>query len=232
MRLEQYILETTQPTIKYTKEALLLVFKKLQRLMKHFNLFDIDDTTALNLLIKSFKNVGVKLEMGKKAGGVRKYLSHGEFGGNYGKDMPWLIQLQPGFSKVFRRFAKEKDMKNFLSPNKNPLFRELLETMSHEVLHADQYINSKTKAFDPDIIGIESTFSGSIEDYLKNPLEIEPYAQQAAVDMIRKGKSSYIGIFRDLFPKDGIVWRKFLKKYTFYLDILKTQGDIKPYNKK
>lgn len=231
MRLKSYINETTSPTVQYTKEALLLAFKKLQRLIKHFDLFDIDDKTALNLLIKSFKNLGVKLEMGKR-GGIRKYLSHGEFGGDYGKDLSWLIQLQPGFSKVFKKFAKEKDMKNFLNPNKNPLFRELLDTMSHEVMHADQFINSKTKAFDPDIIGIESTFGGSIEDYLKNPLEIEPYAQQAAIDMIRKGRSYYIGVFRDLFPKNGIVMKKFYKKYQYYLELLKTQGDIQPYNKK
>ncbi len=231
MRLQQYIIETTKPTVRYTRQALDKVFQKLQKIITQTNAFDIDDKLALKMLKIAFKDFGVKLEMGGK-GGVRKYTGEGEFGGDYGEGNAWLIKMQPGFSEVFKRFAKEKSMKNFLNPNKNPLFRELLEIISHEVLHADQYINSKTKAFDPDLHGIESTFGGSMEDYLKNPLEIEPYAQQAAVDMIRKGRSFYIGIFRSYFPKNGYIMKRFFKKYQFYLKILKTQGDIQPYNKK
>jgi hypothetical protein len=231
MRLKGYLKETTQPTVKMTIDALTIAFSKIQQIMGQVNLFDIDDKTAINLLRKGFDDISVKLEMGKQKGGVRKYLAGGEFGGQYGKDYAWLIKLLPDFSKVFRKFAKERGMKNFMSHSKNPLFREFVELVSHEILHSQQALNSAGRAFDPEVQGITSTYTGNMKEYLKNPLEIEPYAQQAAIDAIRKGHSVYIATMRDLFPPKSKVWKKFVKKYKFYMEILKKEGDIKPYKK-
>ena len=231
MRLRHYLNETTQPTVNMTIEALKIAFNKILQIMGKVNLFDIDDKTAITLLRKGFDDISVKLEMGKQKGGVRKYLAGGQFGGEYGKDYAWLIKLQPGFSKVFRKFAKEKGMKNFMNHSKNPLFREFVELVSHEILHSQQALNSAGKAFDPEVQGITTTYTGNMKEYLSHPIEIEPYAQQAAIDAIRKGHSVYIATMRDLFPPKSKVWKKFVKKYKFYIEILKKEGDIKPYKK-
>ena len=215
MRLQGYLKETTEPTVKMTLEALKIAFDHVKKVMEAAGdkLFDIDDETAVYLMQKGFDQVAVKVELGKKMrGGVRKYLAQGEFGGNYGKDYAWLIQMLPGFSKVFKRFAKEKDWKNFTNHNKNPLFREMLEMVSHEILHSQQALNSAGAAFDPELQGIT-------------------YAQQTAIDMIRKGKSVYIPVMRDLFPPSSKVWKKFIKKHKYYYELLKKQGDIVPLKK-
>ena len=234
MRLKQYITETTEPTVRQTTEAVAIAFKKMKQIieMGGDKFFDIDDKVALQIMRSGFDEVGVKLVMGKKKGGVRKYLAQGEFGGEYGKDYAWKIDLLPGFSKVFKRFAKERDWKNFLSPSKNPLFREMVEMLSHEILHSQQALNSAGAAFDANLQGIDSTWTGNMKEYLKHPLEIETYAQQTAIDMIRKGHSVYIPVIRELFPPSSKVWKKFVKKHKYYLELLKKQGDIQPYDKK
>ena len=232
MRLTQYLNEITEPTVRYTLENLKKGFERLGKTIQMKKLYEMDDKQAVKLLAKEFADIGVKIVLGKKAGGVRKYVGHGEFGGDYGKGLIVNIEMQPGFSKVFRRFAKEKSMKNFTNHVKNPIFREMLEVISHEIMHADQFLNSKGSAFDPDLIGIEDTYNGNMEDYLKNPLEIEPYAQQAAIDTIRKGHSFFVFLFKSYFPKNSPVLKKFLKKFIYYLELLKTQGDIQPYDKK
>lgn len=231
MRLKGYLTETTQPTVKMTIDALKIAFRKILQIMGQVDLFDIDDKTALTLLRKGFDDISIKLEIVKSKGGVRKYLAGGEFGGDYGKDYAWLIKLLPGFSKVFKKFAKEKGKREFMDHNKNPLFREFVELVSHEILHSQQALNSAGAAFDPELQGISSTYTGNMKEYLKNPLEIEPYAQQAAIDVIRKGGSIYIQTMRELFPIKSKVWKKFVKKYKFYIEILKKEGDIKPYKK-
>lgn len=233
MRLKGYLKETTQPTVKYTTEAVGIAFSKIKKIieMGGDKFFDIDDKTALMIMRAGFDEIAVKIDIGKKGKGVRKYLAQGEFGGNYGKDYAWKIDMLPGFSKVFKRFVKERDWKNFMSPSKNPLFREMVEMLSHEILHSQQALNSAGAAFDPEIQGITSTYTGNMKEYLKHPLEIETYAQQTAIDMIRKGHSVYIPVIRDLFPPSSKVWKKFVKKHKYYLELLKKQGDIKPWSK-
>ena len=233
MRLQIYLNESTEPTVKYTIEALKIAFSKIKQIieMGGDKFFDIDDKEALQIMRVGFDEVHVKLDIGKSGPGVRKYLADGEFGGNYGKDYVWKIEMLPGFSKVFKKFAKEKDWKNFMNHQKNPLFREMVEMLSHEILHSQQALNSAGKAFDPEVQGISSTYTGNMKEYLAHPLEIETYAQQTAIDMIRKGESVYITVMRDLFPTSSKIWKKFVKKHKYYYELLKKQGDIKPFKK-
>jgi len=233
MRLQSYLNEATEPTVKYTIEALKIAFGKIKQIieMGGDKFFNINDKEALQIMRSGFDDIHVKLDIGKSGKGVRKYLAQGEFGGNYGADYAWKIELLPGFSKVFKRFAKERDWKNFMNHQKNPLFREMVEMLSHEILHSQQALNSAGAAFDPEVQGISSTYNGNMKDYLKHPLEIETYAQQTAIDMIRKGHSVYIPILRDLFPTSSKVWKRFIKKHKYYYELLKKQGDIKPFKK-
>ena len=233
MRLQGYLKETTEPTVKNTIAALKIAFGKIKQIieMGGDKFFDIDDKIALQIMRAGFDEISVKLEIGKGGKGVRNYLAQGEFGGNYGKDYAWKIEMLPGFSKVFKKFAKERDWKNFMNHQKNPLFREMVEMLSHEILHSQQALNSAGAAFDPEVQGIESTYTGNMKEYLKHPLEIETYAQQTAIDMIRKGHSIYITTMRDLFPTSSKVWKKFVKKHKYYYELLKKQGDIKPFKK-
>ena len=129
MRLTQYLNEITEPTVRYTLENLKKGFERLGKTIQMKKLYEMDDKQAVKLLAKEFADIGVKIVLGKKAGGVRKYVGHGEFGGDYGKGLIVNIEMQPGFSKVFRRFAKEKSMKNFTNHVKNPIFREMLEVI-------------------------------------------------------------------------------------------------------
>jgi hypothetical protein len=234
MRLRSYLNESTEPTVKNTIEALKIAFSKIKQIieMGGDKFFDIDDKEALQIMRVGFDIIHVKLDIGGKGSkGVRKYLAQGEFGGEYGKDYVWKIEMLPGFSKVFKKFAKEKSWKNFMNHQKNPLFREMTEMLSHEILHSQQALNSAGAAFDPEVQGLSSTYSGNMKDYLAHPLEIEAYAQQTAIDIIRKGTSIYIPVMRDLFPTSSKVWKKYLKKYKYYLELLKKQGDIKSFKK-
>jgi hypothetical protein len=231
MRLKRHLKEATEPTVDMATKSLEHVFEKIRSIFSKVDLFDLDDNLALKILRSGFDNVGVKLEMGRKKGS-RKYIENAEFGGKYGGDYNWLIRMKPGFSKVFKKFATPRGWKLLEDPNKNPLLRELIEVLSHEIIHTKQAIDSSGAAFDPEIQGIDTTFSGNIKDYLKHPLEIEPHAQQAAIDTIRMGadKSPIIKNYKALFPPGSKVMKTFLKKYAFYLTALKAQGDIKPYN--
>jgi len=230
MKLQLYLTEITQPTVKMTTEVLTNVFKIIRSIFERYDLFDINDDLALRLMKHPFDTAGIKLVMGDKKGN-RKYISSGEFGGNYGGDYAWLIKMKPGFSKVFKRFATSRGWKYLEDPVKNPLFRELVEILSHEILHTQQALGSNGAAFDPEIQKMKSTYSGSYEDYLKHPLEIEAYAQQAAIDTIRKGEknSPVFQAYKEYFPKGSNILKKFLKKYSFYLSALKKEGDIKSY---
>lgn len=231
MKLRKYLKEATEPSVDMATEGIKLVFDNIRKILTHADVFDVDDDLALRLLRKGFDEFGVKLEMGGKRGSSRKYVSGAQFGGKYGGDYHWLIQMKPGFSKVFKKFATPRGWKYLTDPSKNPLFRELVEVLSHEIIHTKQALGSGGAAFDPEVQGIEATFTGNVKDYLKHPLEIEPHAQQAAIDTIRMGEknSPTLKNYKTLFPSGSNVLKKFLKKYKFYLDILQKQGDIKSY---
>ena len=230
MRLQRYLTEITDPSVDMAIESLKLVFNNIRGMLTKFDLFDVDDHLAMKMLKNGFNGIGVKLEMGGKRG-TRKYVVGGEFGGNYGGNYHWLIKMKPGFSEVFKKFATSRGWKYLEDPRRNPLMRELVEILSHEILHTKQALGSGGAAFDPELQGMTSTYTGNMKDYLKNPLEIEPYAQQAAMDTIRKGEknSPILKNYRSLFPSGSKVLKKFLKKYAYYLTILKKEGEIESF---
>ena len=119
MRLKQYLNEKTEPTVKLAIEAVGEAFSDIANIMSKMKgqLFDIDDETALTLLKRVFDRQKVKIELHKSKRGTRKYVADGEFGGEYGGEYVWRIRMLTGFSKVFKKFAKERGMRDFLNPN-------------------------------------------------------------------------------------------------------------------
>ena len=231
MKLKRYLIEITAPSVDMATQVLEVVFKDVRSLLTKIDAFDIDDHMALKILKTGFDKVGVKLEMGSDLKSVKKYISSAEFGGKYGSDYHWLIKMKPGFSDIFKRFATSKGWKYMENPTKNPLMRELVDTLSHEILHTKQALGSGGAAFDPELQGMQSTYTGNLKDYLKNPIEIEPFAQQAAIDTIRMGEknSPIIKNYKSSFPSGSKTLKKFLKKYSLYLIQLKKEGDITPF---
>jgi hypothetical protein len=230
MRLKQYLVEITTPTVKDAIYGLMPIFKRINTVLKKYKIYNMTDTEAVDILNSAFKEASINVKIATSKGDRRKkYVSGAEYGGYYGPNINFRVFLKKGFSKVFRRFAKENKLDVFYNPNENPLFREIAEALAHELIHMKQDISSKGKAFELKPGEAESTFTGNIIEYFKHPLEIEAYAQEAAIEMLRRGESNVAGTYKELFNNKSSIYKEFFKKFAYYRKQLEKEGVIKKY---
>lgn len=217
MRFRRYLTEITKSPFKELASNMRDDLSGLYDRLKKKNWVFTDNELAS---IMQDELAGTRFIIGPR-GGRKKYVTSGEFNANDQK-MPWKIELTQGVSKFFRRFAKEEKKSVFLDVNKNAFIRELLSVMTHEIIHAFQMISSKGKAF---IKPYPKNFTNV--QYFKDPLEIEAWAHDAALELVRTRESEIVSLYMMMFKtQEPKVWKKFMKKVVFYVQDIKKSGII------
>ena len=190
---------------------------ELYRILKKHG-FQMTDEQLEKTLDSIFKDKGINFYIGKKRGAHYTPLIDGAA---IHPDLDIEVELVPGFSQFFRRFAKEGKFQQFFNVGKNQFFYSLAEILSHEYRHLFQTLKSKGKMFktatNPEYVGYS--------EYKKTPAELDAFALQAAIQHIRTGKSIVVKEYAQMFSKDDPkVWQKFLKKADAQVKKIKKRG--------
>jgi hypothetical protein len=213
MRLKQYITEMTKPSINVIRD---IIEKKLHWMYKNFQRknWNIKDKDVVNILSKMFEDdkrlfVRFYIDNDKKRTSIGKYIHIAQI---Y-EDGSMTVGLRKDVGKFFRRFTRDDKQEIFFDINRNAFIRELFDTFIHEKLHYRQQIASK--------VGLVATIGLENEDYFSDPFELEAFAQDAAVELLRYGQGGKIfNIYSTLFgtiDKDDINYRKYNKTWKIFL---------------
>lgn len=207
MRLKQYINETTKTTVVKSK---IIIQKHLPEIMKEFEKENwiISDKKAIDIINKYFKRDNIEFELIEERiiGKSSKNIAGGVAYSNG-------ITIYPvkGFAETFRRYAKPDKKEDFLNTATNKFFGEIHSILTHELIHIDQYELAKGKMPKKEID------TDKTKEYLSDKQEIEAFAQQAALEIARKGKSNIITRYKNEFKPTDKVWKRFMKKFFFYM---------------
>ena len=215
MRFKQYINEITKPTVSKTKKMIESHMAEMFRILNKNN-WIMNDNAIVSMLTSMFKKDGILFILGKGKDRHSKYIE----GGNIAAEgLLIMIIVSPGVGKAFKQFAKPKRQQIFYDIDKNEFFRNLLDAISHELLHKRQFKASKGKSFE---MSPESSKYEFI-NYLKDPVEMEAFAQMAAVEMKRFGVSKTFDNLLNAFTlvKDMKAKNRFIKKVIKYVEKLK-----------
>lgn len=232
MRLEEQlqITETTRMAdeLKDIKKDFKQWFTVLAKALDKAG-WEINDEDLLKILNAITMPDGVEFVLWKrKSAGA--YFSGAQFGGKpVERDIYFTVYTNPGFAEYFRRFVKPSRRKMFLDINQNAFLRELFDILAHETTHAMQTFAISDKG-NPETYAAkqkEQDIKGDPNSYYTDPREIEAYALQAAIEYARLNQSTIIAHYKEMFKEtQPKIWKKFLKKYTFYKGEIKKSGLI------
>ena len=129
-----------------------------------------------------------------------------------------LIVPAPGFSKYFRRYSLPGEADKFNNVKDNEVFRELSKTLAHELIHIRQVKLSKGKSLS--ILNV-----GNEKKYFSNTHEIEAFAHDAAIEILRyDGESETYTMYLNIFGKSDKTFKRFAKKLIGFLIQLSETG--------
>lgn len=221
MRFDDYLVESAEfaMVVKDLQPKMNDLYRVLKK--NHFQMKDKDIAIYLNA---AFKSKRIRFEKGPSAGAHWNPLIDG---GGIENDLSIVLEYVPGFSNYFKRFAKEHKFSDFFDIAKNQFFRGFAEILSHEYRHKFQSLLSKHKSFrsvvDPD--------SEGYTEYRRSKHEIDAFALQAAIQVLRTGKSSIVNQYQEDFQgSDKKTWQRFLKKVNANIHKLKKM-DLEKYIK-
>jgi len=207
MRLLSYIKETTEPTVVPVVTLINSIMPELYRILSKHS-WNVDDEMLIKILNGVFKRHGIEFDLSLKRKSIKRLLGWGAFM----LDGSMEIYIEPfKVSDYFRRFVKNNKYGDFFSIRKNQFLRDLFDVMTHEYIHAMQNLKSKGKFAD-----VEQRDDDSAYTYLSDKHEIEAYAQQAAIEIGRFGKSDTVERYLNTFDRDDPALKRFFKKLIFY----------------
>jgi len=219
MKLTQYIIYEARADAyskgkKITKLIMDKFFSKLQK--KSFVYATMDDL-VFDLNQVSPKMIKFDTKMSKRNLGM--YISGGIFDWDTKKIH---IHLTNKLNDYLRRFAREDKQSNYFDVKKNMFYKELLEVLSHEIVHTFQYQVAHLKPFEqitPDDMG----------GYLSRQVEIDAYALHAAIQIINSDRSSIWDSYEKFYSNGDIdkkQYKKFVKKVYANIREIKKLGLI------
>ena len=129
------------------------------------------------------------------------------------------LDLTKNAADYFRRFAREDKKSTFFDKKKNQFYYELYELLTHELTHKLQLIKSNWK--------IKWDWNEMDGSYLSVSGEIDAFALQAALQIIRGDKSQIWDVYSNFKSKGQItdkVYNKFMKKVYLNIKELKRLG--------
>lgn len=147
-------------------------------------------------------------KVGKKVGSL--------FGGKYflsGETTPegyTLLNMTPKAVNYLRSFKNNEAA--FYSEGKNQFAREFIQVLSHELVHRKSFKKYK------DIMKGAGKYD-SIQEYLSKDSELLAFAQEAAIEYARYGKSRTARLYAVAFKSTNPTFQKFLKYVKkYYMD--------------
>jgi len=216
MRLKRYIIEITDPTIKRARRAIENNMVELYRILSKKG-WNVDTKMVVKIMDGLFKRYNIRFKLDKK--GVKsstQFLTRGYFFTHDGR-IEVYIDDDPKTGKFFRRFAGSDKYDIFFDVGRNAFLRNLLDFLSHEIIHREQ-LNKAGISF---INSFNITDDSAGEDYLSDHFEIEAFAQDAAIQIVRGKSPTIMKIYFDYFDIKDSTMKKFLKKVTQYVAKLK-----------
>ena len=211
MRFKQYINEITKPTIK---NAIRMVNKRLGEIGRVFekNGWQISDTALIKTLNAAFKNDNLYFSFDKRGAlSLGRHITSAFTFDN--PHLPIVIKVKQGSSSYFRRFTKPGKRENFFKIQNNEFFKELTTILAHELIHVTQNIVSRGKSFGPD----EFDPNADKDIYLSDPMELDAFAQGAAIELLDRGESNIMKDYQDSFETNHPTYKKFIKKLYKYI---------------
>ena len=127
------------------------------------------------------------------------------------------VRVVKDFSRYFRRFAG--NVSKFYKIKDNQFLKDLLDLLSHEVVHIKQASKSGDK-FSQN--RKESDYENDFT-YLSIPDELDAFAYQAAIEVLRTGKlegSTTYKRYTNVFEKDHPTFKKFMKRLLKYIETM------------
>lgn len=234
MRLKSYLVETTsmKAPLKELEDDMKDWFGKFKQIMERHGTWNISDDELITILNALTKEVGLEFNIRKRRS-YGKYISGAQFGGeSVNRGIFFQVDVNPGAAKFFRRFEDKKKQSMFNDINKNGFMRELYKILAHEGVHAEQLLRMTADKDNIKNLNTDNPQDDSSLSYYAMKREIEAYALQAAIDYESLGKSNVYDIYKKYF-KDGFdgnpdqkVWKRFLKKFSFYQKEVKQSGLI------
>lgn len=113
-----------------------------------------------------------------------------------------LLILRQTVINYLRQFKDNESA--FYNENKNQFAREFIQVLSHELVHRKSFKKYKDIMKDA---GKYDTF----QEYLSKDSELIAFAQEAAIEYARYGKSRTARLYATAFKSSNPVFKKFLK---------------------
>lgn len=216
MRWSDYLVESAE--FEMAVKDIQPKMKDLYRVLKKNN-FQMKDRDIAIYLSSAFRKKGIRFSEGPTSG---PHFSPLIDGAEISKELSINVYYVPGFSKYFKRFVKENKYSDFFDIAKNQFFRGFAEVLVHEYRHKFQFKASKSKAYDQIIKPDEDKWK---ELYTKDKHELDAFAIQSAVQLLRTGKSNVLNQYQDDWQdNDRKTWQRFLKKVDANVQKLKKMG--------
>lgn len=221
MRLSNYI--TEQHAANAYKEAIKnteIIMYGLYRALEKRG-FDLENNDNLIRILNGVSESITPVEFSSRTerGKLGKFIVKAQFvprkGGKINKKFI-EIEIDDNTFKYFRRFAREEKKKLYFDMNKNQFARELIDLLSHEIVHKMQYmINRGRDMF------VDTTH---ITDYLADRSEIDAFSVQAAIQLETTGRSFVWKYLKKATENDDMHisnWQRFVKKVSKYREEIK-----------
>jgi len=210
MRLQKHLNEITEPTVTPVKELITSAMPELYRILSKHN-WNVTDEMVIKIFNGVFKKYDMKFDLSLRKVNVGRLIGWGQYETN---NKTTLFVTPFKTSKYFQRFAKKGKYSDFFDIRKNEFLRNVCRVLAHEYIHAIQNYKSKGKF----IIGYTGLDASTEAEYLSSHIELDPHAQDAAIEIKEIGTSKTLKRYENAFEPTDKPYKEFLKKLYFYID--------------
>ena len=213
MRLEKYIVEKIKFQFSIVKKILEDGLDELWDMLEEYN-FELDAFTIASIMTDVYAKDGISFFVPKVKTKMNRYVQSATY---------WTVRdevdvaITKNISKGVAKFKGGKRKDVFFDIRKNDFMKMIHDIMVHEWVHKDQIPKDKTPVeidIDPNALEIEG--QDAYEKYLSNKEEIQAYAQQAATELIKYGRSDSLTLYKIHFDIGHPVRKRFMKKLYQY----------------
>jgi hypothetical protein len=191
-------------------------------LMKHS--WNVNDDMLIKILNGTFNRYNIIFfpSTSKKSQKIKKYISDAKawiITDTEKKETKYIVEIRvvKDFSNYFRRFAG--NVSKFYKIKENQFLKDLLDLLSHEIVHIKQASKSGKK-----FVQSQKPEDYSYDDtYLAIPEELDAFAYQAAIEVLRTGKLEGSEVYKryaKTFEKNDPIFKKFMKRLFKYIETM------------
>jgi len=191
-------------------------------LMKHG--WNVSDEMLIKILNGTFNRYNIMFlpSTHKKNQKIKKYISDAKawvITDTDKRETTYIVEIRvvKDFSDYFRRFAG--NVSKFYKIKENQFLQDLLDLLSHEVVHIKQASKSGDKfSQNRKESDYETNFT-----YLSIPDKLDAFAYQASIEVLRTGKLEGSEVYKryaKTFEKNDPIFKKFMKRLFKYIETM------------